>query len=100
MSPKSPALNATIGAYKTADHSQPSRRVAAPLPAQHAQPPVTLTTSPPPAALWRLPEVLRNVPVSRATLYSWIEQGRFPKPVKIGPRAVAWRSSEILALTV
>ena len=70
------------------------------LPAQHAQPPVTLTTSPPPAALWRLPEVLRNVPVSRATLYSWIEQGRFPKPVKIGPRAVAWRSSEILALTV
>jgi predicted DNA-binding transcriptional regulator AlpA len=70
------------------------------LPAQHAQPTVNLTTPPPPAALWRLPEVLRNVPVSRATLYSWIEQGRFPKPIKIGPRAVAWRSADILALTV
>ncbi len=70
------------------------------LPRANAQPTVNLTTPPPPAALWRLPEVLRNVPVSRATLYSWIEQGRFPKPIKIGPRAVAWRSADVLALTV
>ncbi len=71
----------------------------APLPRATAKPTVNLTTPPPPAALWRLPEVLRNVPVSRATLYAWIEQGRFPKPIKIGPRAVAWRSADVLALT-
>lgn len=62
-----------------------------------AQTKVNLTAPPAPAALWRLPEVLRNVPVSRATLYSWIEQGRFPKPIKIGARAVAWRSEQVLA---
>jgi prophage regulatory protein len=87
-----------------------SRRAAAPLPREPqplaalpratAQPQVNLTAPPPTAALWRLPEVLRNVPVSRATLYAWIEQGRFPKPIKIGPRAVAWRSADVLALTV
>lgn len=69
----------------------------APLPCATAQPTVNLTAPPPTAALWRLPEVLRNVPVSRATLYSWVEQGRFPKPIKIGPRAVAWRSEQVLA---
>lgn len=67
------------------------------LPCATAQPKVNLTAPPPPAALWRLPEVLRNVPVSRATLYAWIEQGRFPKPIKIGARAVAWRSEQVLA---
>ena len=82
-----------------------SRRVAAPLPCATAQPQATKaekipSNTAPPAALWRLPEVLRNVPVSRATLYAWIEQGRFPKPIKIGPRAVAWRSADVLALTV
>lgn len=85
--------------------SKTSRRVAAPLPCATAQPQATKaekipSNTAPPAALWRLPEVLRNVPVSRATLYSWIEQGRFPKPIKIGPRAVAWRSADVLALTV
>ena len=85
--------------------SKTSRRVAAPLPCATAQPQATKaekipSNTAPPAALWRLPEVLRNVPVSRATLYNWIEQGRFPKPIKIGPRAVAWRSADVLALTV
>ena len=82
--------------------SKPSRRAAAPLPAQHAQPTVNLTTAPshgiPP--LLRLPEVLKLIPVSRATWYAGMKDGRYPSPVKLGPRAVAWRSASILALTV
>ena len=64
----------------------------------------TLATSaapqnpPPSALLWRLPEVLRNVPVSRATWYSGVKDGRYPQPLKIGVRAVAWRASDIQAL--
>jgi prophage regulatory protein len=50
------------------------------------------------AALWKLPEVLRNYPVSRASWYSGIREGRYPQPVKLGKRAVAWRSADILAL--
>lgn len=37
-------------------------------------------------------------PVSKASWYAGIAEGKYPKPVKIGARAVAWRSSEIQAL--
>lgn len=29
--------------------------------------------------------------LSRATIYSYMAEGRFPRPVRIGKRAVAWR---------
>ena len=35
--------------------------------------------------------------LSRSGTYEAIERGDFPKPVKIGPRAVAWIESEIEA---
>jgi prophage regulatory protein len=38
---------------------------------------------------------ITGVPTS--TLYLKISQGAFPAPVKIGPRAVAWRASDIAA---
>lgn len=46
----------------------------------------------------RLPTVLRYIPVSRSTWWAGIQSGRYPKPVKIGPRAVAWRIEEIMEL--
>jgi len=45
--------------------------------------------------LLRLPEVLKIFPVSRSSWWSGISGGRFPKPVKLGPRAVAWRARDI-----
>ena len=35
------------------------------------------------------------VPVSRATWYAWIKKGHAPAPVKIGPRASAWRVEDV-----
>lgn len=32
---------------------------------------------------------------SDSTLYEWMDAGSFPKPIKIGPRAVAWVKSEL-----
>lgn len=43
----------------------------------------------------RLPEVLAIIPVSRATWYEGIKKGRFPAPVKLGPRVSFWRRSDI-----
>lgn len=43
----------------------------------------------------RLPQVLSIVPVCRATWYAGIKEGRYPAPVKLGPRAVAWQLSDI-----
>lgn len=40
--------------------------------------------------LIRLPRVLERVAVSRSTLLRWVAAGRFPAPVRIGARAVAW----------
>ena len=36
------------------------------------------------------------VPWSTSTLYDKIAHGEFPKPVPIGPRAVAWIEDEVL----
>ena len=43
----------------------------------------------------RLPDVLRVIPVSKTVWYEGIKAGRYPKPVKISPRCVAWRRSDI-----
>jgi prophage regulatory protein len=41
-----------------------------------------------------LPEVLG---VGRSTLYEWIKAGYFPAPVKLGPKAVGFRTEDIRA---
>lgn len=40
-------------------------------------------------------EILRHVPVSTSTFDRWVREGRFPKPVKIGARTVAWRVEDV-----
>lgn len=49
-------------------------------------------------ALLRLPQVLALIPVSRSTWWAGCKSGRFPKPVKLGPRTTVWRASDIHAL--
>jgi prophage regulatory protein len=45
--------------------------------------------------LLRLPSVIEKIEGTRSFLYQEMAAGRFPKPVKIGRRAVAWPSDEI-----
>ena len=45
--------------------------------------------------LLRLADVRERVPYSRSTIYKLITQGKFPKPISIGERAVAWLESDI-----
>jgi predicted DNA-binding transcriptional regulator AlpA len=46
----------------------------------------------------RLPDVLRFIPYKQAAWYAGVKSGRFPKPVRLGPRAVAWRVEDIRKL--
>lgn len=46
-------------------------------------------------SLIRLTEVQRRTGYSRAWLYRLLSENRFPKPVKIGSRAIAFVESEI-----
>jgi prophage regulatory protein len=43
----------------------------------------------------RLGEVQKRVPYSRSTIYQLASQGKFPKPLNLGARAVAWLESDI-----
>jgi len=43
----------------------------------------------------RLPEVKAITGLSKTSIYELIRNRRFPPPVRLGPRAVAWVKSEV-----
>jgi prophage regulatory protein len=45
--------------------------------------------------LIRLPEVEKTTGFKKSTLYGWIKEGSFPRPVQIG-RMSAWPESAVL----
>jgi prophage regulatory protein len=45
--------------------------------------------------LIRLPMVLARVGYSRSRIYELIKAEKFPRPVKLGPRASAWVEEDI-----
>ncbi|WP_373691680.1 helix-turn-helix transcriptional regulator [Hyalangium versicolor] len=51
-----------------------------------------------PPGLLRLPAILKLIPVSRSTWWAGVRAGRFPQPIKLGPRITAWRAEDIAAL--
>lgn len=48
-----------------------------------------------PLRLLRLKEVKMRVGLGRSTIYRWISEGNFPKPVRLGCRSVGWLESAI-----
>lgn len=49
-------------------------------------------------ALIRLPLVLRLFPIGKTSWWNGIAEGRYPKPVRVSKRAVAWRVADIRKL--
>ncbi len=45
--------------------------------------------------LLRLPAVLKITGLKKSTVYASAKAGTFPKPVRLGSRAVAWRADEL-----
>jgi len=56
----------------------------------------------------RLPQIIGNpkadppipalIPVSKSAWWEGVKSGRYPAPVKLGPRITAWRVEDIRAL--
>lgn len=56
----------------------------------------------------RLPQIIGNadaeppipaiIPIGKSTWWAGVKSGRYPKPVKLGPRVTAWRVEDIRAL--
>lgn len=55
-------------------------------------------TNIPATGFLRLPQVLALIPISKSTWWEGCKSGRFPKPIKLGPRTTAWRAEDIAAL--
>lgn len=52
----------------------------------------------PSSGFLRLPQVLAIFPISKSAWWEGCRTGRFPKPVKLGPRTTVWRAEDIAAL--
>lgn len=44
------------------------------------------------------PPIQPIIPVSKSTWWAGVKSGRFPKPVKLGPRSTAWTVDSIREL--
>jgi predicted DNA-binding transcriptional regulator AlpA len=44
------------------------------------------------------PPIPAVIPVGKSTWWEGVKSGRFPRPVKLGPRITAWRVEDIRAL--
>jgi prophage regulatory protein len=51
----------------------------------------------PASGFMRQKQVLVLVPFSKSTLWRRVQEGSFPKPVKLSPRVTVWRTSDILS---
>jgi prophage regulatory protein len=50
-----------------------------------------------PERIIRLPEVMNLSGYKQSTLYEMMRQGKFPRPLRLGARAVGWPVSEVRA---
>ncbi len=62
----------------------------------------------PPIAFYKLYQIIGNpnavpavpalIPIGKATFLNGVKAGKFPKPIKLGARSVAWKVEDIRAL--
>jgi prophage regulatory protein len=57
--------------------------------------PSTAPSDSPLPTFLRLPSVMRMTGLGRSTIYRLVAEKSFPCPVRLGPRAVAWRRSDL-----
>jgi len=57
-----------------------------------------MNASIPTTGFLRLPQILAIVPISKSAWWEGCKTGRFPKPIKLGPRTTAWKAEDITAL--
>jgi prophage regulatory protein len=46
--------------------------------------------------LLRISDLCKWLNVSKSTIYKWVREGRFPKPILLGDNASRWRESLVV----
>jgi predicted DNA-binding transcriptional regulator AlpA len=49
-------------------------------------------------SLLRLPQVLELIPISRSAWWQGCKSGKYPRPIKLGPKTTVGRASDIAEL--
>ncbi|MCD8350430.1 MAG: AlpA family phage regulatory protein [Planctomycetaceae bacterium] len=57
-----------------------------------------LTMNLPSEGFVRLPVILQALGIKKSFFWEQVKEGRFPKPIKIGPRISVWRVEDIRRL--
>lgn len=55
----------------------------------------TTATSTVEPLLYRMPDVLRMTGLGKTKIYEMMQAGQFPRPLKLGPRAIGWRPQDL-----
>jgi len=50
------------------------------------------------ARLLRLKQVMEIIPIGKSTWWAGVKSGRYPAPVKLGPKTTCWRAEDIRKL--
>ena len=48
--------------------------------------------------LYRVKHITALLSISKTAWLNGVKEGRFPRPVRLGPRSIAWRRADIEAL--
>ena len=46
---------------------------------------------------YRLSQLKQQLSVSRSSIWSWVKEGTFPKPIKLGKNCTAWNADDVHA---
>jgi prophage regulatory protein len=46
---------------------------------------------------YRLSQLKQQLSVSRSSIWAWVKDGSFPKPIKLGKNCTAWNSDDVHA---
>jgi len=43
----------------------------------------------------RIKEVMKKTGIARSTIWLWVSENKFPKPIKLSPRITVWEEEKI-----
>ncbi len=43
----------------------------------------------------RIVDVMKKTGIAKSTIWLWVSEGKFPKPIKLSPRITVWEEKEI-----
>lgn len=55
------------------------------------------STKQPSKLFYRLSDVKHRIGVSGSSIWAWVKQGKFPKPIKLSENCTAWNAADVEA---